>query len=268
LQKPNEIEDETPARSNKTERLKREEKILIETKPELLLEKCNLNLSDDFSSLVEQFKQHLSPCTNTKFPKKDIDIFQHRKKELSVNTSQEKIQVEEQQTPSKQANVENNFLNPTTPITKNTRSRNNSHSSSKNTKKNNGIHSNNNNDSSTNLFNSIPTSSTSSPRSGKMSRRTSASSKKSQKSVKTTRQRSQRRHKHHQKQDKYVERSYDEMMRIPDIFERVSFYEKTLDLCLQVESPIANWIKKNSAKGLPKPLTEGRYIYIYIYIYI
>ncbi|KAG1068086.1 hypothetical protein G6F42_026421 [Rhizopus arrhizus] len=47
------------------------------------------------------------------------------------------------------------------------------------------------------------------------------------------------------------------MMRIPDIYERLAFYEKTLELCLKEESPFASWCKSNQQKGKPEPLLEG-----------
>ncbi|KAG1053228.1 hypothetical protein G6F43_004683 [Rhizopus delemar] len=56
---------------------------------------------------------------------------------------------------------------------------------------------------------------------------------------------------------RYIRRTFEEMMRIPDIFERLSFYEKTLDACLAVESPIARWIKFMSTRGKLLALEEG-----------
>lgn len=57
---------------------------------------------------------------------------------------------------------------------------------------------------------------------------------------------------------RYIRRTFEEMMRIPDIFERLSFYEKTLDACLAVESPIARWIKFMSTRGKLSALEEGK----------
>ncbi|GAN08933.1 hypothetical protein MAM1_0233d08453 [Mucor ambiguus] len=106
------------------------------------------------------------------------------------------------------------------------------------------------------------------------SRRTSVSSKRSQKSSKSSKsarrlQNEKKQLKQHQsaaatetesaapQPKKYIQRSFDEMMRIPDIYERLAFYEKTLDLCLKAESPIASWCKSNQQKGKPEPLLEG-----------
>ncbi|KAK4513954.1 uncharacterized protein ATC70_005961 [Mucor velutinosus] len=104
------------------------------------------------------------------------------------------------------------------------------------------------------------------------SRRTSVSSKRSQKSSKSSKsarrlQNEKKQFKQHQsaagtesptpQPQKYIQRSFDEMMRIPDIYERLAFYEKTLDLCLKAESPIASWCKSNQQKGKPEPLLEG-----------
>lgn len=105
------------------------------------------------------------------------------------------------------------------------------------------------------------------------SRRTSVSSKRSQKSSKSSKsarrlQNEKKQFKQHQstagtstspapQPQKYIQRSFDEMMRIPDIYERLAFYEKTLDLCLKAESPFASWCKSNQQKGKPEPLLEG-----------
>ncbi|KAI9263915.1 hypothetical protein EDC94DRAFT_606499 [Helicostylum pulchrum] len=97
------------------------------------------------------------------------------------------------------------------------------------------------------------------------SRRTSISSKKSQRSARSSRRQNEKKLQYKQQQQqlqqqqpqKYVERSYDEMMRIPDIYERLAFYEKTLDLCLKAESPIASWHTSNKEKGKPQPMLEG-----------
>ncbi|KAI8994975.1 hypothetical protein BDB01DRAFT_774869 [Pilobolus umbonatus] len=85
------------------------------------------------------------------------------------------------------------------------------------------------------------------------SRHLSTSSRISQKSIKR---------KNHLQQkpvqlQQYVKRSYDEMMRIPDIYERLSFYEKTIDLCLRAESPIAQWMAAMKIKGIPSIMNEG-----------
>ncbi|KAI9276014.1 hypothetical protein BY458DRAFT_569626 [Sporodiniella umbellata] len=61
---------------------------------------------------------------------------------------------------------------------------------------------------------------------------------------------------------KYISRSYEEMMRIPNVLERISFYEKTLKLCLNETSPITDWSNKMIVKGKPEALEEG-YIPIY-----
>ncbi|CAO3595951.1 unnamed protein product [Absidia cylindrospora] len=56
---------------------------------------------------------------------------------------------------------------------------------------------------------------------------------------------------------KYHARTYDEMMRIPDIHERIQFYDKTYQLCLRADSTLASWINKSKSKGVPKPMLEG-----------
>lgn len=88
------------------------------------------------------------------------------------------------------------------------------------------------------------------------SRATSISSKKSSRSIKGPRRQSEK--KQFQATQKYIPRSYEEMMRIPDIFERILFYEKTLDLCLKAESPITNWSQFMSTRGKPAALEEGK----------
>ncbi|ORZ13489.1 hypothetical protein BCR42DRAFT_439201 [Absidia repens] len=56
---------------------------------------------------------------------------------------------------------------------------------------------------------------------------------------------------------KYHARTYDEMMRIPDIHERIQFYDKTYQLCLRADSALASWVNKSKSKGVPKPMLEG-----------
>ncbi|KAI8144476.1 hypothetical protein BJV82DRAFT_667678 [Fennellomyces sp. T-0311] len=56
---------------------------------------------------------------------------------------------------------------------------------------------------------------------------------------------------------KYHARSYDEMMRIPDTRERLAFYDRTFKLCMKADSKLSSWVKRVREKGLPKPMTEG-----------
>ncbi|CEG79663.1 hypothetical protein RMATCC62417_14103 [Rhizopus microsporus] len=87
------------------------------------------------------------------------------------------------------------------------------------------------------------------------SRRGSISSKKSSQSIKSARRHNEK--KASQAAQKYIPRTYEEMMRIPDIYERIVFYEKTLDLCLRTESPITHWSQFMSTRGKPKALEEA-----------
>ncbi|KAI8344235.1 hypothetical protein BC941DRAFT_447232 [Chlamydoabsidia padenii] len=57
--------------------------------------------------------------------------------------------------------------------------------------------------------------------------------------------------------NRYHARTYDEMMRIPDIHERIRFYDKTYQLCIRSDSALSTWIKKFKEKGIPRPLLEG-----------
>ncbi|KAI7882787.1 uncharacterized protein EV154DRAFT_522788 [Mucor mucedo] len=191
---------------------KEEEKTLVEAPLSILSYK--LNLSDDFSSLLTQFKEiKVSPTLPTR------TIFR--------TEDEEKIQVEVMPPPIE------NYTSPTPKFSD-----------------------------SFFLNDQLPNTGSSSK---SHSRRTSISSKKSQRSAKSARRQNEKKLQHkqqlqqgklHQPQ-KYVERSYDEMMRIPDIYERVAFYEKTLDLCLKAESPIPAWCKANREKGKPEPMLEG-----------
>ncbi|KAI8981961.1 hypothetical protein BDF20DRAFT_864324 [Mycotypha africana] len=52
-----------------------------------------------------------------------------------------------------------------------------------------------------------------------------------------------------QYKQKYIPRTYEEMMRISDTQERMKFYEKTIDLCLKAETPIGVWRKKLDEKN-------------------
>lgn len=194
-----------------------EEKTLVE--PPLSILSYNLNLSDDFSSLLTQFKEiKVSP----------VDIKTMQRQNIYRDDDEEKIQVDI--VPSNMDNYTSTtpkfsdsfFLNDQLP---NTGSSSKSHS-----------------------------------------RRTSISSKKSQRSARSARRQNEKKLQQQHKQQlqqqqhqpqKYVERSYDEMMRIPDIYERLAFYEKTLDLCLKAESPISSWCNSNKVKGKPAPMLEG-----------
>ncbi|KAG0173498.1 hypothetical protein DFQ28_000697 [Apophysomyces sp. BC1034] len=84
-------------------------------------------------------------------------------------------------------------------------------------------------------------------------RRTSISSKKSNKSLRSFRHIQER----PQHKQQYHARTYAEMMRIPMHHERIAFYKKTFDLCMQADSQLPAWINQQKAKGLPKPMTEG-----------
>jgi hypothetical protein len=252
LQKPDEkteVEEEKKVteaveEDKKTAEPAVEEKILVEATPTpsqqapLTILSYDLNLSDDFSSLLTQFKEiKVSPI--------DINMFKKQQTFMDVapKDDKEKIQVDVTLTNMKNGAVPTPVA--TTPKFSNSF-----------------------------LLNDFPSNASSSGKS--RSRRTSVSSKtskksqrsaKSAKSAKSTRsarrlqnekklQQQQKQEKQQQPQ-KYVERSYDEMMRIPDIYERVAFYEKTLDLCLKADSPISNWCKSNKEKGKPQPLLEG-----------
>ena len=180
-----------------------------------------MNLSDDFSSLVDQFKDlKVSPIEIKKLQQQNIF------KDLVVEIEEEKVQLEP---------VIISVTDKKQPLSATTT----------------------------------------------RSRRTSVSSKRSQKSSKSSK--STRRLQNEKKQfkqsssstaavaattiataslplpqqQKYIERSFDEMMRIPDIYERLAFYQKTLDLCLKAESPIASWCKSNKQKGKPEQLLQG-----------
>ncbi|KAI8069996.1 hypothetical protein BC940DRAFT_317952 [Gongronella butleri] len=56
---------------------------------------------------------------------------------------------------------------------------------------------------------------------------------------------------------KYYARSYEEMMYIPDISERIRFYEKTYQQCMAAPSVMYAWVQRMKAKGKPTPLCEG-----------
>ncbi|CAO3634287.1 unnamed protein product [Cunninghamella blakesleeana] len=64
-------------------------------------------------------------------------------------------------------------------------------------------------------------------------------------SIKSTRSTTANRGRLKKKSDSiYHPRTYEEMMRIPDRHERIRFYEKTYQLCIQTESPLTLWLKK------------------------
>ncbi|KAI9470687.1 MAG: hypothetical protein EXX96DRAFT_585402, partial [Benjaminiella poitrasii] len=221
------IEDE------KTDELKpvlhqKEDKTLVE--PILKLPKpisiCKLNLSDDFSLLVNQFQ-------TLKVSPDEIKTFDLQPQH---NIENEKTQVKEEE-------KDNN----------------------NNTKKEEDKSFLNQHQSPAAFSSQLPlkipkkssrrrTSSVSSKRSQK-----STKSNKSTKSVKSSTHKKKQQQKNllvHQPQEYYIRRSYDEMMRIPDIYERLSFYENTLDLCLKEVSPIAKWVQQNKTKGKPEALME------------
>jgi hypothetical protein len=179
-----------------------------------ILENCELNISSDFSALVEQFKEpQLSPSTKYKPDEKDMDFFSLTTESNTKNSVRKKSQFKSTEHPHQ------------------------------------------------------TTSATCSPfllRDHTMenikSRPASISSKKTQKLTKSNRKFSGKKQQLQKPKQtiKYIERSYDEMMRIPNIYERLAFYEKTLELCLQAESPVVGWIKSMSEKGVPQPLREGK----------
>lgn len=236
LHKPNEktqIEEEPDQEKEKT--LVEEEKDTEEqekqsecTKMEpLSILSYDLNLSDDFSSLVDQFK-------DLKVLPTEIKTLQTQNvMQDLMNSVEEKVQLE----PILVSAIDNSRFKssacstPTTPRAMEEimeRSRRGSVSSRRSQKS---------------------TKSGRSCRSGKSSRSTKSGRK---------HQNEKKLHQQPPKQpQKYVERSYDEMMRIPDIYERLAFYEKTLHLCLEAESPISKWRKYNKEKGKPQPLQEG-----------
>jgi hypothetical protein len=184
----------------------------------------DLNLSDDFSSLVNQFKDlKVSPIESKTLQNQNVmqDL---------MNKVEEKVQLE----PIIVSATDNSRLKSS--------------------------------------VNNTPTTPRAMEEAMVQSRRGSVSSKRSQKSTKSgrsgksgkstksaRRQQNEKKLQHQQPKQpqKYVERSYDEMMRIPDIYERLAFYEKTLHLCLEAESPISKWRKYNNEKGKPQPLLEG-----------
>ncbi|RCH79304.1 hypothetical protein CU098_002874, partial [Rhizopus stolonifer] len=193
----------------------REEKTLIESSPvpePLSFLSCDLNLSEDFTSLVNQFKQLKVPAVV--IPKENCQM------ESVIITASD------------------------SPIPEDMHSQQS--------------------------FYSQQQKSQTSRRPSSASSKKSTKSGKSQKSIRSARRLQNERKLQQQSQQslqesiqkkpsstqKYVERSYDEMMRIPDIYERLSFYEKTLDLCLKEESPFKSWVSSNQEKGKPQPLLE------------
>ncbi|KAF7730548.1 hypothetical protein EC973_001929 [Apophysomyces ossiformis] len=84
-------------------------------------------------------------------------------------------------------------------------------------------------------------------------RRTSISSKRSCRSLRSIKRVQEK----PQAKQQYHARTYAEMMRIPMLNERIAFYKKTFDLCMQADSQLSSWINRQKAKGLPKPMTEG-----------
>lgn len=219
-QKPNEKTEDEPPQQEKTLVEHPQPQTASSTKTEtepLSILSYDLNLSDDFSSLVDQFKDlKVSPIEIKKLQQQNVlkDLIDKMEEEEKVQLDPVIISVTDKKPPS---------------LTTTTTTR---------------------------------------------SRRTSVSSKRSQKSSKSSKsarrlQNEKKQFKQHQsasaagtelpapQPQKYIQRSFDEMMRIPDIYERLAFYEKTLDLCLKAESPIASWCKSNQLKGKPEPLLEG-----------
>ncbi|KAI9493676.1 hypothetical protein BDB00DRAFT_906490 [Zychaea mexicana] len=97
--------------------------------------------------------------------------------------------------------------------------------------------------------------------SSRRSRRLSTLSKKSSKSSRYFPKQLKEEHQQQQQQSdasvKYHARTYDEMMRVPDIRERIAFYDRTYKQCMRADSKLSSWVKQAKEKGLPKPMTEG-----------
>ncbi|KAL0096907.1 hypothetical protein J3Q64DRAFT_1710104 [Phycomyces blakesleeanus] len=55
----------------------------------------------------------------------------------------------------------------------------------------------------------------------------------------------------------YHPRSYAEMMRIPNVYERIVFYEKTFDLCMQANSALSAWSTRVRQQGIPIAMRQG-----------
>ncbi|KAI9366572.1 hypothetical protein BD770DRAFT_405843 [Pilaira anomala] len=221
LHKPDEVEDVVIVESRKIIEDKTAEEEPVEEKvlvdQPLSMLSYDLNLSADFSSLLTQFNEIKVSPVEVKLPQPQY---------IFSDDDKEKIQLD--------PIIIDNFNTGTPKF------------------------------SDSSFLNENPTNSGASPKS--QSRRTSISSKKSQRSAKSARRQNEKKLQYKQQQQqqqqqhqpqKYVERSYDEMMRIPDIYERLAFYEKTLDLCLKAESPIAHWCNLNKEKGKPQPMLEG-----------
>ncbi|KAL0091233.1 hypothetical protein F4703DRAFT_1409496 [Phycomyces blakesleeanus] len=56
----------------------------------------------------------------------------------------------------------------------------------------------------------------------------------------------------------YHPRSYAEMMRIPNVYERIVFYEKTFDLCMQANSALSAWSTRVRQQGIPIAMRQGK----------
>lgn len=304
LEKPNEksenlcdteqemLENEADEKNVNTSVENSAEKTLVESVPPaqqqqpepLSIMSYDLNISDDFSSLLSHFKDLKVSPVGIKMTQRIESVQEEKVQEVDENTNSHQRLVKPIQTASSKVlspvvpkmrssnkvlspispkvRSSNKILSPTSPRARSNRilaSPGNTRSIiSPTTPKlsNNSTRFNNNSFVMT--------------ESSTRSRRTSVSSKRSQRSSKSARsarkllnekklqqQKQEQQNKQSSASQTYVERSYDEMMRITDIYERLVFYEKTLDLCLKAESPITKWTKENQAKGKPQPMLEG-----------
>lgn len=57
---------------------------------------------------------------------------------------------------------------------------------------------------------------------------------------------------------KFRVRSYAEMMRVPETYERLAFYDRTCRQCFKADTGLSAWVKRMKSKGLPGPMTEGK----------
>ena len=63
---------------------------------------------------------------------------------------------------------------------------------------------------------------------------------------------------HHMIINKRYVPTYRELMQIPESRQRVSIYEKAFKHFGKADSNLSMWIKRVRAKGLPKPMAEGK----------
>lgn len=301
LEKPNEkienlhsteqekLENETDEKNANTPVENTAEKTLVESVPPPQLQRqpeplsimsYDLNISDDFSSLLSHFKDlKVSPVEikmtqriEEKVQEVDDDTNSHQRPVKPIQIASSKVMspiAPKMRSSNKvlspispKARSSNKILSPTSPRSRTNRLQASPGKTRSIISPTTPKLSNNSSRFNNNSF--VMTESST------RSRRTSVSSKRSQRSSKSARsarkllnekklqqQKQEQQIKQTSTSQIYVERSYDEMMRITDIYERLVFYEKTLDLCLKAESPITKWSKENQAKGKPQPMLEG-----------